>query len=422
MIMKKILFILLFSSLLNTTTFAEKVLVIIGKSGQVTEQQLEAAMQAAPFATQFPAMDEKDQAYLRGDMLLRMARAEALYQEAINSGKNQSDIFKKEMGNYKTSLLAQRYIKGLREQIKIPKQTEQQLFTKYKGNSDALAAARSIIIAKQFAKTKKEKINQLKKKAKVKTYYDPLDKNPASDTILAEGNDLLIKYGDLLPGKQQQTIDKQRITEKVDEWVSLLLTAKAAELSGENVDSQLHEYAQNLSTRLLLSEKEQQWIPDDKVLLDYFQQHPDIGYIPERRQIGQIVLSTKQEAEYIKNRIQNGESLFNLAGQYSIDPYGKRQSGDMGWLTEGKGSKEIEEGIKHLKDNEVSEVIQTNKGWHLVIIVNRKPSERKGYADIKDRVRQKFLAEKMTVFLQKVTEKHPLHWKIDEQVVTKEKL
>jgi peptidyl-prolyl cis-trans isomerase C len=420
--MKKILLILLFSSLLNTTTFAEKVLVTIGKSGQVTEQQLEAAMQAAPFATQFPAMDEKDQAYLRGDMLLRMARAEALYQEAINSGKNQSDVFRKEMGNFKTSLLAQRYLKSLREQIKIPKQTDQQLDKKYKGNSDALAAARSIVIAKQYSISKHEKINQLKKKAHVKTYFDRLDKNPTSDTIVAEGNDLVIKYGDLHPKKNQQSIDKQRITEKVDEWVSLLLTAKEAELNGENVDLQLQEYAQNLTTRLLLSEKEQQWIPDDKVLLDYFQQHPDIGYIPERRQIGQIVLSTKQEAEYIKNRIQNGESLFNLAGQYSIDPYGKQQSGDMGWLTEGKGSKEIEEGIKHLKDNEVSEVIQTDKGWHLVVIANRKSSERKGYADIKDRVKQKFLAEKMAVFLQEVTEKHPLQWKIAEHVVAKEKL
>jgi len=410
--MKKTFFILLLFSLLSTKTFAEKVLVTIGKSGQVTEQQLEAAMQAAPFATQFPAMDEKDQAYLRGDMLLRMARAEALYQEAINSEKKQSDVFKKEMGNYKTSLLAQRYIKNLREQIKIPKQTEQQLVKKYKGNSDALAAARSIVIAKQFTITKKEKINQLKKEANVKTYFDRLDKNPTSDTILTKGNNLVIKYGDLLPGKNQQSIDKQLITEKVDEWISLLLIAKAAELNGENVDSQLQEYAQNLSTQLLLSEKEKQWVPDDKTLVDYFQKHPAIGYIPERRQIGQIVLSTKKQAEAMQSRIKAGESLFNLAGQYSIDPYGKQRSGDMGWLTEGKGSKEIETGIKHLKDNQLSDVIKTDKGWHLVVIVNRKPSERKDYADIKDRVKQQFLAEKMAVYLQEITEKHPLQWKI----------
>ena len=85
--MKKILFIILLSSLFASVTFANKVLVTIGKSGQVTGQQLETAMQAAPFATQFPSMDEQDQAYLRGDMLLRLARSEALYQEAISTGE-----------------------------------------------------------------------------------------------------------------------------------------------------------------------------------------------------------------------------------------------------------------------------------------------------------------------------------------------
>ena len=69
-----------------------------------------------------------------------------------------------------------------------------------------------------------------------------------------------------------------------------------------------------------------------------------------------------------------------------------------------------------LKIIKLSEIIKSDKGWHLVLIVNRKPSERKAYADIKDRVKQKFLAEKMTAYLQEVTSKHPLQWKIDEHI------
>jgi len=128
--MKKTFFITLLFSLVCTLAYADKVLVTIGESGQVTEAQLEAAMRAAPFATQFPSMDEKDQAYLRGDMLLRMARAEALYQEAIAAGKNQGLIFQQEMGNFKTALLAQRYLVNLREQIQIPEEVEQQFFNR----------------------------------------------------------------------------------------------------------------------------------------------------------------------------------------------------------------------------------------------------------------------------------------------------
>ena len=414
--MKKTFFITLLFSLVCTLAYADKVLVTIGESGQVTEAQLEAAMQAAPFATQFPAMDEKDQAYLRGDILLRMARAEALYQEAVAAGKNQSVIFQQEMGNFKTALLAQRYLVNLRKQIQIPEQVEQQFSTQMAGNSDGLIAARSAYIAKHFTALKEENINNLIQQANVQTYFERLDKTPAADTVLAEGAGLNIKYGDLILVSNQATIDKKMISEKVNEWIKLILMAKAAVAQGENVDSQIQEYAHNLTIRLLLSEKEKQWIPDEKVLRDYFQKNPNIGYIPERRQIGQIVLGTRQEAENMRARIIAGESLFELAGQYSTDPYGRQRSGDMGWLKEGSAATEIENAIKNLKDNEISEIVQTDKGWHLVVIVNRKPSERKDYAAIKDRVRQKLIAEKMTVYIQQVVAKHPLQWQIEDNV------
>ncbi|MCF6250505.1 MAG: peptidylprolyl isomerase [Methylococcaceae bacterium] len=413
--MKKNLLFFLFSTFLNNFVYADKVLVTIGESGQVTEQQLESAMLAAPFATQFPGMDENDQAYLRGDLLLRMARAEALYQEAVTQGKNQSSLFLKEMGNFKTALLAQRYLNNLRQKIQIPEQLQQQFTSKFKSNSDALVAARSAYVAKNFTTLKNDNIKKLIQQAKVKTYFEKLDKIPTADTVLAEGIGLRIKYGDLI-AQNQKTIDKQRIVDKVNEWVALILTAKAAIAQGENVDSQTEEYAHNLTIRLLLAEKEQQWIPDEKVLLDYYQEHPNIAYIPERRQIGQIVLGTIQEAEDMLIRIKAGESLFELAGQYSIDPYGRQRSGDMGWIKQGNAAREIEQGIKKLKDNEVSEIIKTDKGWHLVVIVNRKPSERKDYAAIKDRVRQKFIAKKMTDYLQQVMVKYPLQWQIEDHI------
>ncbi|MFK5948908.1 MAG: peptidylprolyl isomerase [Methylococcales bacterium] len=414
---QKKLFVFLFFSLIANVTYANKVLVTIGQTGQVTEQQLEAAMQAAPFATQFPAMDEKDQAYLRGDMLLRMARAEALYQQAVAKGVNQSVAFKQEMGNFKTALLARRYLKKLSQQLKVPDEIDAQFKQQTKGNSDALIAARSAYIAKHFSSLKEEKIKKLIKQAKVKTYFERLDNNSTAETVLAEGDGLSIKYGDLISDKVQGEIDKQRIIEKVNEWIKLIVTAKAIDEKAENINPQLQEYAHNLTTRLLLKEKEQQWIPNQNILVDYFQKHPNIAYIPERRQIGQIVLATQQQAEQIRKRILAGESLFELAGQYSIDAYGKQRSGDMGWLKAGRASKEIEDAIKDLKDNELSEIIKTDKGWHLIIIVNRKPAERKDFAAIEDRVRQKLLAEKMTDYLQEVIAKYPLQWKMDEHTI-----
>jgi parvulin-like peptidyl-prolyl isomerase len=392
---------------------ADKVLVSIGKDGQITEQQLEAAMLAAPFATQFPAMDEQDQAYLRGDMLLRLARAEALYQEAIAAEVHQSTVFQQEMGNYQTALLAQRYLDYLRQQIVIPKEKEQQFNDKFADNNDALIAAKSAYVAQQFNVLKQNSIQQLIEQAAVRVYSDRMANSPTSTTILAEGNDgLQIRYADLIAGNPATDYDRQRTEDKVNEWVQLWLMANAAANNGINIDKEMQLYSRNLAISLLLVEQEKTWIPDEQALSDYFQQHPDIGYVPERRQIGQIVLGSEQEAEAMRSRIIGGESLFELAAQFSIDPYGKQRSGDMGWLKEGSASKEIEDKIADLADNEISPVIKTDKGWHLITIVNRKPAEHKDYAAIKDRVKQQLIAEKMSEYLDEVTTRHPLTWHI----------
>ncbi len=412
--MKKTFPIFLFLNIFCTTVFADKVLVTIGDSGQITEQQLESAMQAAPFASQFPVLDERDQAYLRGDILLRLARAEALYQEAVSSGKTQSDAFLKEMGNFKTTLLAQQYLINLRKEIKLPSGLDQQFKRQTQGNSDALTAARSAYIANHFTELKNKRIKDLIKQADVHTYFERLNGHPDADTLLAQGHGVLIKYGDVSPPQLKTSADpsSQQIIDKVNEWIVLTLMARNAEAQGVNIDNQLTEYAHNLAIRLLLSELEQQWIPDQQTLIDYFQKHPNIGYIPERRQIGQIVLSSRQQAEAIRKRILAGESLFELAGQYSVDLYGRQRSGDMGWLAEGSATGAIETALKNLPDNTVSEVIKTDKGWHLIIIVNRKPSEQKDFAAIKDRVRQKLIAEKMTGYLQEIESRHPMQWLI----------
>ena len=82
----------------------------------------------------------------------------------------------------------------------------------------------------------------------------------------------------------------------------------------------------------------------------------------------------------------------------------------MGWLPENSGMPEIEAELKKLADGEVSSVIHTSKGYHLVMIVNRKPAEHKNFAAIKDRVIQAVIAEKMPVYLSALLENYPLEW------------
>ncbi|WP_442497010.1 peptidylprolyl isomerase [Methylobacter sp. sgz302048] len=413
--LKKISLLFWLSCTLCGAAVADTVLVKVG-SGQVTEQQLEKAMNAAPFASQFPAMDEKDQAYLRGDMLMRLARSEALYQEAVALGKTETQAYKQEMSNFRTSLLAQRYLAHLRDQISVPGKLESQLKSDLKNNTDALAAARASYIAQQFKALKEKRIAEFKQQARIKTYFERLDKNAKADTVLAEATGYTIRYADLVPPQSGANADSQQIKNRVNEWLELMVLARAAVAEGINVEEQMADYGHYLSTKMLLAEQEQQWIPDDKTLLNYFRKHPNIGYVPERRQIGQLVAVSKEQAEALRRRILAGESLFKLAAEYSIDPYGREHAGDMGWLQEGSGFDAVEQALKKLPDNQVSDVIQTPKGWHLVMIVDRKPAEHKEFAAIKDRIKQALIAEKMTAYLEQVMTKYPLDWQIQDHI------
>ena len=394
---------------------ASEILVKVGDR-EITSRQLELAMASAPYATQFPAMDEKDQARLRGDMLLRLVHAEALYQQALKQDLDKDPDFLKELANFQTTLLAQRYLTTIRDQFAIPDSVEKTLQAKYQGNGDALAASRSAYVARQFPEFKTAHIKQLKQRYHVKTLTDKLSDRKAltPDTVLLTGDEISVKAGDLLSQNDLSVLDKNQITSKLEEWSQLLVLARAANDQNIDIQDQLRDYQHQLLINLLLDKKQQEWIPDQNTLQQHFLQHPEIGYIPERRQIGQIVVASEQLARQLSNRIQSGESLFELAVQYSIDPYGREHSGDMGWLPENSGMPEIETALKQLADGEISPVIKTAKGYHLVMIVNRKPAEHKGFAAIKDRVRQAILSEKIPLYLKTVMHNYPLQWTIPD--------
>ncbi len=326
----------------------------------ITAEQLEQALRSSPFATQYPSLDAAEQAALRRDLLQRLVQAEVLHQEARRLGLDREADFRAEVARFETGLLAQRYLHRLRDRIKIPAEVQAEWRRKLGTDLDALAAARSVFIARRYQAAKTEALARLRRQ------YDDLNETE--------------------------------------------LLARGAREVGIDVNAQVAGFRRERLIQYLLERKEQEWIPDEAVLRDYYQRHPEIGRIPERRHIGQIVVASRKEAEALRRRILAGESLFRLAREHSIDPYGRQHAGDMGWLPQGSAMPAIEAALGKLKDGEVSEVIETPKGFHLVTIVERKPGEQKAFAAIKDRVRRALLAEKLPVYLQALMARHAVSW------------
>ncbi len=80
----------------------------------------------------------------------------------------------------------------------------------------------------------------------------------------------------------------------------------------------------------------------------------------------------KKLAEEIREKILKGADFAEMAKKYSDDPGSKDKGGDLGWFGKGKMVKEFEEAAFSLKPGEISPVIKTKYGFHIIQVLDVK--------------------------------------------------
>jgi len=108
----------------------------------------------------------------------------------------------------------------------------------------------------------------------------------------------------------------------------------------------------------------------------------EIPFVDEQIEIKQIVINPKisnQEKESIREkldkfrkRVYDGEDFKVLAALYSDDPGTSNNGGDLGWMNRGELVPKFERAAFRLKDNEISEVIETEFGFHIIQMISRR--------------------------------------------------
>jgi peptidyl-prolyl cis-trans isomerase SurA len=83
----------------------------------------------------------------------------------------------------------------------------------------------------------------------------------------------------------------------------------------------------------------------------------------------------KRKLLELKEKIDNKAASFeDLARQYSQDSFAAK-GGDMGWLATGDVPEEFQKAMDQLKPGEISGVVQSPFGFHLIQVVERKTED-----------------------------------------------
>ncbi len=105
---------------------------------------------------------------------------------------------------------------------------------------------------------------------------------------------------------------------------------------------------------------------------------------PEEVRVRHILISPKdsspeadaaarRQAEELLTRIRGGEDIQTLARQYSEDPATREKGGDVGFFSRGRMLPEFERVSFSLKPGEISEVVRTQVGYHIIQLADRIP-------------------------------------------------
>ncbi|HVM60091.1 MAG TPA: peptidylprolyl isomerase [Verrucomicrobiae bacterium] len=84
--------------------------------------------------------------------------------------------------------------------------------------------------------------------------------------------------------------------------------------------------------------------------------------------------------------VRGGEKFADVARKVSEDPGTAENGGDLGYFPRGRMVPEFDTVAFSLKTNEISGIITTQFGYHILTVTGRKPAQPMAFEDVKDRL------------------------------------
>ncbi|QMV75371.1 peptidylprolyl isomerase [Comamonas piscis] len=238
----------------------------------------------------------------------------------------------------------------------------------------------------------------------------------ATDPVLIEGHGVAVRESDILsdatrlPPEMRASFlaRKDSVAQMADAiYIRRVLAQRAKE-------AQLDKQPETAAAERIASDKvlsDAYWAKIDKdrapdmKLVDAqvkaaYQVNKDKYQAPEQAHVAHILIANKDEAkakeqiEKLRQEAASGADFAKLAKDNSSDSNSALKGGDLGPIPRGQTAPEFEAAAFALnKPGELSPVIKTQFGYHIIKLIEKKPARTMSLEEVKPQLEKQFLQE-----------------------------
>ena len=151
----------------------------------------------------------------------------------------------------------------------------------------------------------------------------------------------------------------------------------------------------------------------DQDVKDYYEKHKEDFAPVSQIRMSLILVKTEEEAKKILERLNKGEDFAKVAKKSSVDLNSAKNGGDLGYLSRGQMTSELEAVAVRLKTGEVSEPIKTQSGYQIIKVTDKKLGKVVEFERVRNFISQQLSAEKQKEVFDSYIESLKKSYKVD---------
>ena len=216
---------------------------------------------------------------------------------------------------------------------------------------------------------------------------------PTADTVLAtvNGTDItlghLIAMQQMLPPQYQELPDNVLFDGLLEQLVQQQILADVAddEMTAR-MELGLDNERRAFLAAMLLDQIGLADLPEEEVQAEYDAQYGSAEAAMEFN-ASHILVETEEEAQALIAELAEGADFAELAQERSIGPSGPN-GGQLGWFTAGMMVPTFEQADFALEVGQVSAPVETQFGWHVIILNDRREQEPPGLEQVRSELEE----------------------------------